>query len=688
MPTRRIYPVGLCLALILGCWSQGQSRPAAEEAAQSGRLTVNTFFDMESVGGPALSPDGTLVIFSRSAIDRIRDRTQRSLWIVNTDGTRLRELTKSNWQASSPLWSPAGDKVALLVNRDGTTQIHILWPDTGEMAQLTHLESAPRGLRWSPDGKRLAFTQFIPDTTPILKVNMPPQPPGAEWAAPPVLVDRISWRNDGRGFIPRGFHHIFVLDAELGGEPRQVTSGPNPHYPMQQSPRHPVQPEWSADGRKIFFSAVRKPDVDYMNGDSEVYTVDLDSLAVATLTDRYGPDRNALASPDGRWLVYTGFDEERKSHAFLNLYLMDTNGEGKRLLAGDLPNSPSNLSWDPSSDGVYFTLAAKGTSHLFYVSLDGRITQITEGDVYVSGFSLSKNGRAAAVLSDPNTPGVLVTFELDKPADLQKLVDVNQDVLGGIELGEVEELWFSSPDGLNLHGWLIKPPGFQSDKKYPLLLWIHGGPQAMYSVGFNWSFQNFAAQGYAVLYMNPRGSTGYGQDFVDGIQYAYPGKDFDDLMAGVDTVIAKGFIDTDNLFVCGSSGGGCLTAWIVGHTDRFRAAVSMAPVINWYSFVGTTDGYHFHRGFREYPWEDPLAYAVRSPLHYVGNVTTPTMVMTGENDLRCPISQSEEYFRALRINKVDSVLVRMPDEYHGFRRPSHRLLRQLYLQAWFEKHGD
>jgi dipeptidyl aminopeptidase/acylaminoacyl peptidase len=232
----------------------------------------------------------------------------------------------------------------------------------------------------------------------------------------------------------------------------------------------------------------------------------------------------------------------------------------------------------------------------------------------------------------------------------------------------------------------VKPVNFDPAKKYPLVLYIHGGPWSMYSVAFNWAWQNFAANGYAVLYSNPRGSTGYGQDFVNGIQYAYPGKDYDDLMAGVDAALKKGFIDERNLFVCGGSGGGVLTAWIVGHTNRFRAAVSMRPVINWHSFVGTTDGVMWYDQFRKKPWEDPMEYAVRSPLHYVANVTTPTMVMTGEADLRTPISQSEEYYRALKLLKKETLLVRVPEEFHGWRRPSHQLMQQLYLLAWFEKY--
>jgi dipeptidyl aminopeptidase/acylaminoacyl peptidase len=238
-----------------------------------------------------------------------------------------------------------------------------------------------------------------------------------------------------------------------------------------------------------------------------------------------------------------------------------------------------------------------------------------------------------------------------------------------------------------VQGWLMKPANFDPAKKYPMVLWIHGGPWSMYTVGWNWSWQNFAANGYAVLWTNPRGSTGYGQAFVNGIQYSYPDKDYDDLMAGVDAAVARGWIDGENLFVCGGSGGGVLTAWIVGHTSRFRAAVSMRPVIDWHSFVGTTDGIGWYRQFRKYPWEDPMEYAVRSPLHYVGNVTTPTMLMTGEADLRTPISQTEEFYRALKLlRKADTLMVRMPEEFHGWRRPSHQMLQQLYLRAWFEKY--
>ena len=639
-------------------------------------LDMETYMEMESIRSPNISPDGRHILFTRGWVDKMNDRSRSNLWIVDVEGKRVRELTHGNWRDFSPAWSPDGKKIAFLSDRDETTQIHVLWLDTREVAQLTHLERSPGNLRWSPCGKMLAFTLNVPDTKPILSVKLPKKPQGAKWAKAAVIIDRLSWRRDGRGFTPKGYNHISVIDAELGGTPRQLTSGDYSHS----------DPQWSADGKKMYFSAIRKPDVEYQRANSEIYSVDLSTLEIKALTDRKGPDRGARISPDGKWIAYTGYDDKNYTSHLSSLYLMDISGGGKRLLAGNLPNSPSGITWALDSSGVYYLMAEKGESNVYFISRNGNIRKITEGVHYLSGLSIAKNGQVATTRSTFYNPGYLVTFNLKNPASFQKLVDVNEDVLANVKLGKVEEMWFKSPDGLDLQGWLIKPAEIASNKEYPLLLWIHGGPWAMYSVRFNWAWQNFAANGYAVLYMNPRGSTGYGQDFVNGIQFSYPGKDRDDLLAGIDAAIVKGFIDEENLFVCGGSGGGVLTAWLVGHTDRFTAAVSMRPVINWHSFVGTTDGASWYRQFKKYPWEDPEEYAVRSPLHYVKNVTTPTMVMTGEADLRTPMSQSEEYYRALKMLKKETLLVRMPDEYHGWRRPSHRMLQQLYLRAWFEKY--
>jgi dipeptidyl aminopeptidase/acylaminoacyl peptidase len=554
-----------------------------------------------------------------------------------------------------------------------------MWVDTREVLQLTRVDRDPNNLRWSPDGKSIAFVMNLPDETPVLPVKLPPTPKGAQLARGAVLVDRTMWGADGTGPTTKGYNHVFVVDAFVGGTPRQVTSGTFNH----------TAPAWSADTKTLYVSGIRKPDAEYLRNDTEIYAIDLASLEVKPLTERVGPDSAPVVSPDGKWVAYTGYDQQNFTNHVGSLYLMDALGTGERLWAGGLPSSPQDVTWAADGSGVFYMMEERGQSNLYFVSVEPPAVPrpVTTSAHVLSGMSIAGNGRAAAVRSTTTRPGVLVTFALTKPADMKELVDVNQDVLTGLMLGQAEEVWFTSSDGLKVQGWLMKPANFDPSKKYPLVLWIHGGPWSMYNLGWNWAFQNFAANGYAVLWTNPRGSTGYGQEFVNGIQHSYPGKDYDDLMAGVDAALAKGWVDKDNLFVCGGSGGGVLTAWIVGHTDRFRAAVSMRPVINWHSFVGTTDGNSWYQQFKKFPWEDPMEYAVRSPLHYVGNVTTPTMVMTGEADLRTPITQSEEFYRALKmVRKTDTLLVRMPEEFHGWRRPSHQLLQQLYLMAWFDKY--
>jgi dipeptidyl aminopeptidase/acylaminoacyl peptidase len=644
-------------------------------AQQKKGLDAESLFEMESISNPAISPDGKAIVFSRGFVDRMKDQQRSNLWMITgwqePGGAKLRELTSGPWRDSSPVWSPDGKRIAFLSDRDGTTQIHVMWVDTREVAQLTRVEKAPSQIRWSPDGKKIAFVMTVPDDDPILPIKLPKKPEGAQWAKPAVIVDRLSWASDGVGPVPKGYSHIFVVDAFTGGTAKQITTGKYNHQ----------SPQWSPDGRTIYFSAIRKPDAEYLRNDSEIYALDLATGNIRQLTDRKGPDNNP--KPHGKWIAYTGFDDRLYTYHIPSIYLMDSEGGQKRLWAGNLPSAPGELHWSADGSGVYYTMEERGTSNLYFLPLNGAPRKVTDGVHMITQASLSRTGDVAAVRSTFHEPGSLVHI---RGSQIQKILDVNEDVLADRALGDVEEMWWEGPDGFRIQGWLVKPVDFDPKKKYPLVLYIHGGPWSMYSVAFNWAWQNFAANGYAVLYSNPRGSTGYGQDFVNGIQYAYPGKDYDDLMAGVDAALKKGFIDERNLFVCGGSGGGVLTAWIVGHTNRFRAAVSMRPVINWHSFVGTTDGVMWYDQFRKKPWEDPMEYAVRSPLHYVANVTTPTMVMTGEADLRTPISQSEEYYRALKLLKKETLLVRVPEEFHGWRRPSHQLMQQLYLLAWFEKY--
>ena len=671
MKTLQLFRISLCLLLAATAFAQPKPR----------LLDKETFLDMESVGNPNISPDAKQIVFTRTWVDKVKDQYRSNLWVVDSDGSRVRELTTGDRDDSAPVWSPDGKRIAFMSDRDGTAQLFVMYVDTKEVAQLTHLEQAPTGFKWSPDGKQIAFTAFVPDTDPILNIKLPERPRGAQWAAPAVLVDRLSWRSDGRGPTPKGHSHVFTIDAVLGGTPRQITSGKYTHQGF----------DWSNDGKTIYVSGIRKPEAEYQRGDSEIYAVDLTTLEVKPLTDRKGPDGAPEVSPDGKWIAYVGYDDKSYTNHVASLYLMSSDGSGKKLLVGNLDSSPNNVGWWATSQTVYFTVESKGKTDLCWVMLaDGKVNKASTGTILSGASATNKNGQFAAISSTLTEPGAVVTFNPNqRQGDVlkaTKLVDVNADVLANVKLGAWEELWYTSKDNLKVQGWLIKPANYEAGKKYPMVLWIHGGPWSMYSTAWSWAFQNFATNGYAVLFTNPRGSTGYGQDFVNGIQYSYPGKDYDDLMAGVDAALAKGFVDDRNLFVCGGSGGGVLTAWIVGHTDRFAAAVSMRPVINWHSFVGITDGPSWYNQFQKYPWEDPTEYAVRSPLNYVANVKTPTMVMTGEADLRTPIGQSEEYYRALKMLKKETLLVRMPDEFHGWRRPSHQLAQQLYLMAWFEKY--
>jgi dipeptidyl aminopeptidase/acylaminoacyl peptidase len=646
-------------------------------AASRDRLTIETYLDWEYVNSPQISPDGTQVVYTRRWTDKMNDKFEDEIWIMNADGTHNRFLMKG----AQARWSPDGRRIAYVAQgQPGGAQIFVRWLDAPDETQLTHLERAPANIAWSPDGKYIAFTSNVP-ATQSFKINMPARPAGAKWIEPPRVVDRLDYRADGSGWRSEGYQHIFII-PDTGGTPRQLTDGDFNHG----------APEWTPDAETILFSSVRQPDAEYLQRESDIYAVNIKSGQIRQLTDRKGPDTNPTVSPDGKLIAYLGFDQTDDTYLINHLYLMNADGSNKHMLATDFDRSPGELKWANDNSGVYFVVEDRGTNNLWFESVKGGApVQLTKGTQQLNFSSLSRNGIAAGLLTTPQAPNDVVVFNLKEPV-LRRVTNVNDDILEGRKLGAVEEIWYDSVGGKKIQGWIVKPPDFDATKKYPLILYIHGGPHTMYGVGFNFEFQQHAAEGYVVLYTNPRGSSGYGQEFGNAIKNNYPGEDYNDLMAGVDEVIKRGYIDPNNLFVCGGSGGGVLTSWIVGHTDRFAAAVVMKPVVNWYSFVGTTDSSSWYYNFKKLPWEDPEEHLRRSPITYVGNVKTPTMLMDGELDLRTPIEETEQYYRALKLRKVPTLMVRLPDEYHGFnadgtvRHPSNRLAQILYLRGWFEKY--
>ena len=649
--------------------------PAALAAQNEpdGTLKLATYLDWETVSNPQISPDGSEIIFTKGWVDKINDRRSSSIYIMNVDGSRMRVLVE---YGSSPKWSPSGDRILYTAGTDSEgTEIFVRWmDDEGAASQITHLENGPGNVEWSPDGTQIAFTMSVDSDNPW-PISLPGRPEGANWTEGPKVVDRLVYRRDRRGYIDGGYTHLFVVPAD-GGTARQLTDGDWNHNGVA----------WTPDGAEILFTSLRVEDAEHEWRQSDIYSVDVGSGAITRLTDRSGPDGSPLPSPDGSLIAFTGNDLTTDTYITPGLYVMNRDGSNIRMISDGFDRRGGGMIWAEDGSGFYMTVRTEGTGNLYFASVRGGVRQVTEGNHMLSVSTIG-SGVAVGTRTDYHRPGDLISFPLSDPGRITQLTEVNADVLHGVALGEVEEVWYKSVEDYDIQGWIIKPPDFDPSKKYPLILAIHGGPHGMYNVGFNFGWQNHAANGYVVLYTNPRGSSGYGSAFGNAIKNAYPGKDFDDLMAGVDLVIDRGYIDEQNMFVYGCSGGGVLTSWVVGHTDRFAAASANCPVTNWLSFVGTTDGASWYRNFEHFPWDDPSEHLRRSPLMYVGNVKTPTMLMTGEGDLRTPMPQTEEYYQALRVLKVPTAMIRFRNEWHGTSStPSNFLRTQIYLRGWFEKH--
>ena len=664
--------------------------PVRAQQSASDRLGFMDVFNLELVSDPRVSPDGKSVAYVRQFSDVMTDRFYSNVWIVGTDGSGNRPLTTGNVHDNTPRWSPDGTRLAWISDREGSPQVTLRWMDSGQTATLTSLTEPPSGLEWSPDGTRLAFAKRVPE--PALVVGqMPSAPPGAEWAPPAKYTDDLVFRFNGVGEIPPGATHLFVIPAE-GGTARQVTHGDKSFATGFWGPGAFT---WDADGKSLLVSANLRDDRDMEMMDTEIYRVAVADGAATALTHRKGPDDVPAVSPDGRWIAYLGFDDRYQGYQNTLLWVMRPDGAEAHSISDALDRDVDGIRWAPDSRGVYGTFVDEGDPKLALFTLDGRHEVVAEGlgsgrSSYAGAgsFSVASDGTLAFTVTDPHRPGDVAIAR--RGGQTRVLTQVNEDLLGSKRLGSVEELWWeSSKDGRRIQGWIVKPPDFDASKKYPLVLEIHGGPFAAYGDGFDVEKQMMAAEGFVVLYANPRGSTSYGEEFGNLIHHAYPGDDFYDLDSGVDAVVAKGYIDDSNLFVTGGSGGGVLTAWMVGHTTRFNAALAFYPVINWYSFTLTADmaPVSARYWFPGMPWDNVEHYESRSLLSVVKNVKTPTLIMTGEEDYRTPMSESEQYYKALKMLGVETVLVRVPGEPHGiWARPSHGISKMTTLEGWFDQH--
>ena len=641
-------------------------------------------FDLEYVSNTEISPDGNKILYQRNFNDIMTDESFSNIWLINFDGSENRPITTGNFKDTSPKWSNKGDKFVFKSNREGKSQIFLFDLTNNSIQKLTNFQYSISSIKWSPDDSYILFSSFIDDKRDKL-IKMPEKPKGAKWNDPPVEISDLNYRYDGSGFRKPGETQFFTLPV-TGGTPRQISNIP--------AEKRAFQGEW-IDKNTIVFSANLNEDSDYNTINTEIYTLDINSGIQKALTSREGPDNSPKVSNDNSLIAYLGYDDEYLSYQQNSIYIMRTDGSGKYKIELDLDRNISNIYWSGDDKRIFFQYDDKGITKIGSTTLDGKLDFIIDqvgglsfSRPYSGGFfSLSNNNRYSFTYGTVYNPADLaVGYKGSK----NRLTNLNKDLFDYKKLGNVEEIWYeSSFDGEMIQGWIVKPPNFDESKKYPLILEIHGGPHTNYGFHFSSEVQLFASKGYVVLYTNPRGSTSYGKEFANLIHHNYPSQDYDDLISGVDNLIERGYIDENNLFVTGGSGGGVLTSWIIGKTDRFSAAVVAKPVINWYSFVLYADniGYFYKYWFEDLPWIDPESYLKRSPISYVGNVETPTMVLTGEKDYRTPMAESEQFYAGLKLNKVESMLVRIPGASHGIAaRPSNLIAKVNAITAWFDKY--
>ena len=658
---------------------------AAKDAkdAPSAHFSGNDLFGLSVAADPQISPDGSQIAYVRSTNEVMTDSAASSIWMIDVGSGAETPLVAGEGYHGSARWSPDGTRIAYVSTQSGGgPELHVMWLATRASANITALPEGPGGISWSPDGKQIAYTARVPGET--LTLGKPLSPPeGAEWKKGPTIIDKVTYRFDGAGYLKSGFTQIFVVSA-TGGAPRQLTFGDR---------HHGGAIEWTPDGKSILISGNRDEDWELAGVETEIYSIDVATGNITALTDRDGPDGHPEISPDGRTIAYVGFDDRKMAYQQSGLYLMDRDGSNKRRIAASLDRDITSMEWTDA--GLFVGYEEEGSYRIAKVSTSGSVSPLSASlvDTYYSRpyaggqWSVSKNGTLAYTSGSATSPSDVSVL---RGAKATQLTALNELKLSGKRLGKTIALDVTAADGTKIPSWITLPPDYKQGDRVPVILEIHGGPYAAYGPHFSSEYQLFASAGYATLFTNPGGSTGYGQAFADRIEGNYPISNHDELMAAVDAAIAAGYADPANLFVTGGSGGGILTAWIVGQTDRFAAAASYKPVINWTSMALMSDGYAF---FAEYwmkgqPWERQEDYWRRSPLAAAGNIKTPTLVLVGDEDYRTPRSEAEQFYGALKVQGVDTALVVTPGASHSdlSMSPSQQAAKTAAVVAWFDKY--
>jgi dipeptidyl aminopeptidase/acylaminoacyl peptidase len=655
-------------------------------AAEKIPFQPQDIFKLKSASNPLISPDGTRIVYQVRSIDVANDTPTAETWIMNTDGSDNRQLTK---EGGGFAWSPDSSKLAYIAaGSNEKAQIFLLDMDKPAAGvQISSLDESLWGLSWSPDGKSIAFYSFVPGESPW-QVALPEavsKPAGANWSEEPLVIDSINYRADRAGYLPYGNDHVFVISTD-GGEVRQLTSGDwSASIIMYGANRSFLA--WHPDGKRIFFPAIMGKDAD-LSYAGYINEVSLETGEAHRVTGEEGVWGAPKVSPDGKYLAYVGFDSAASPvYQMQELWVSRIDGSDRRRVSGDLDDTVYNYFWANDSRTLYFNLAKNGERQLYSTTLKGKPKRLTSGEHMLFPSSLSADGMIAGARLSGTEPAEVFIAEAKRPKNFRQLTHLNDWLYEERKRGAFQRIDFVSADGTSVQQWLQLPPDFDSDKKYPLIVWIHGGPYSAYGQYYQETVDYLAAKGYVVALINYRSTVGYGTEFAGGVTGGFPGKqDFEDIMGGVDAALAEGYVDVERMFVAGCSAGGIETAWVVAHTDRFKAAVAMCAIVNQISAI--TSDYPIW-GFRHRAkpfWEDASDWLEHSSIMYVDQVKTPTAVFVGENDTGTPVSQSLEYFVALRTVGVPTKLVLLRDEGHWFIKPLNKIRMIEYMLDWFNQY--
>lgn len=654
-------------------------------------LQAEDIFQLEFANDVQIAPDGKHIAYVRNSFDVMTDNTVRSLWLLNVASGQHTPLFADNFSYGNPSWSPDGSRLAFSSNRGGQNQIHVYWVATQTVAQITKVPSSPSQFAWSPDGQQLAFSMTVAAQKSAFEkaIKKPKKPEKAQWAAAARVIERAAYQQDGAGILANSYRHIFVVPSE-GGSARQLTHG---------NFNHGGRLAWQLDGSGIIFSANRHPNWEYQPNESDLWHVALANAELTQITSAAGREWNPVFSPDGKTLAFLQRNNQQVPYQNSRLTLLNMAEQSQQQLLTELDRAVEDPYW-LSNDLISIQYSDQGRNKLATVTRAGKLRDwvddvggVSVGRPYLSGmYSVAAgSGLLAYTRASAERPAdVAVVATTGKQAgSVRSLTALNEDVLAHRQLAKLHEIRYpSSFDQTEIHGWYLTPADFDPTKQYPLIIEIHGGPHLAYGPMFSAELQRYAAEGYVVFYNNYRGSTSYGEAFallLDGFYSSE--RDHADHMSGIDALIERGFIDSDNLFIAGGSAGGIATAYAVGLTNRFNAAAATNPVINWISKTLTADSYIGQIGnqFPAMPWEDLAHYWQRSPLSLVGNVVTPTLLFSGENDRRVPMSEIEQFYQALKLRQIDTAMVRVPGASHNVTaRPSQMISKIEHTLAWFQ----